>query len=50
MVQDSTELLYWVDFRNYIHYDEASNTYTFDPELPQRARESFEMWLKQRDK
>lgn len=47
MVKGNTELLYWVNYIDYIHYVEDSDTYTFDQELPQRARESFEMWLKQ---
>ena len=47
MVKSETELLYWTHFTDYIHYDEDSDTYIYDPELPQRARESFEAWLKQ---
>ena len=47
MVKSSSELLYWVQYRKLIHYNEASDTYEYDPGLPQRARDSFEMWLKQ---
>ena len=42
-----TELLYWTDFDQYIHYDEKTDSYFYDPELPERARISFENWLKQ---
>lgn len=49
MVRSSTELLYWVQFRDLIHYVEASDSYVYDDNLPQRARDSFEMWLKQRN-
>ena len=42
-----TELLYWHKYRQFIHYNEETNTYYFDPELPERAKKSFEAWLKQ---
>ncbi len=42
-----SELLYWIDFKQYIHYNESTNTYSYDSELPERARKSFEAWLKQ---
>ena len=45
-----TELLYWLDFDQYIHYDESTKTYYYDPDLPQRAKNSFEAWLAQVDK
>lgn len=45
----SSELLYWEDYSQYIHYDEKTNSYYYDPELPERARISFEMWSKQVD-
>ena len=44
-----TELLYWLDYKQYIHYDKNTRAYYYDPELPERARMSFEMWLKQND-
>lgn len=43
----SSELLYWVDYKQYIHYVEETNSYRYDAELPDRARKSFEEWLKQ---
>ena len=46
-MEKNTELLYWVNFKQYIHYDPETNTYTYDPEIPERARISFENWLKQ---
>ena len=46
-MQRYTELLYWHNYRQYIHYDEKKGTYYYDPELPERARISFERWLKQ---
>lgn len=42
-----TELLYWVKFRQFIHYDKKNDKYYYDSELPERARKSFEDWLKQ---
>lgn len=42
-----TELLYWFAFRDLIHYDEKTNTVIYDPELPERARISYEMWRSQ---
>ena len=48
-MQRSTELLYWCDFDQFIHYDESTDTYHYDPELPERARVSFENWLKQKN-
>ena len=42
-----TELLYWVKFRQYIHFDEKTGKVTYDPELPERARISYEMWRSQ---
>ena len=42
-----SELLYWLDYKQYIHYDEKTDTYDYDPELPERARKSFEAWRKQ---
>ena len=42
-----TELLYWLDFSQYIHYNEEDDTYYYDEELPERARKSFEAWKKQ---
>lgn len=44
-----TELLYWDKFIQYIHYDEENDSYYYDPELPERAKKSFEDWLKQQD-
>lgn len=46
-MERNTELLYWLKYRNYIHYDEKTDTYRYDPELPERARKSFEEWKKQ---
>ncbi len=45
-----TESLYWVDYRQYIKYDEKTQSYVYLPELPDRARVSFENWRKQRKK
>ena len=42
-----TELLYWLQFKQYIHYDEKTDTYYYDKELPERAKISFEKWLEQ---
>lgn len=42
-----TELLYWRQYKQFIHYDKKKNSYYYDPELPERARKSFEKWLKQ---
>ena len=42
-----TELLYWLDFSQYIHYNEEDDTYYYDEELPERARKSFEAWKEQ---
>ena len=44
-----TELLYWHKYRDMIHYDKKADTYYYDPELPERARKSFEAWLAQAD-
>lgn len=41
-----TELLYWCDYDQYIHYDKNTDTYSYDPDMPKRARKSHEMWLK----
>ena len=41
-----TELMYWYDYRNLIYYDEASDTYTYDPKIPERAKKSHIEWLK----
>lgn len=46
-MKNNTEILYWVKYRQYIHYDEKTNTYHYDPELPERARRSHEEWRKQ---
>ncbi len=48
-MERSSELLYWVTYSQYIHYDEETDSYYYDPELPERARISFEMWSKQVD-
>lgn len=45
-----TELLYWHKYRDYIHYDESTDSYYYDQELPERAKKSFEAWLAQVDK
>lgn len=45
-----SELLYWREFRDLIYYDKKTNTYSYDPKLPERARKSHENWLKQLDK
>lgn len=42
-----TELLYWKKYKQYIHYNEKEKSYYYDPELPERAKRSFEAWLKQ---
>lgn len=42
-----SELLYWLDYKQYIHYDEKTDKYNYDSGLPERARKSFEAWLKQ---
>lgn len=42
-----TELLYWLKFKQYIHYDKSRDEYHYDSELPERAKKSFENWLKQ---
>lgn len=44
-----TELLYWHRYSEYIHYDQETDSYHYDPELPDRARSSFEAWLKQKN-
>lgn len=41
------ELLYWYDYRKYIYYDELTDTYTYDPKMPERAKKSHIAWLKQ---
>lgn len=41
-----TEVLYWADYDDYVHYDEKTGAYTFDPEFPIRARMSFGLWRK----
>lgn len=46
-MERSTELLYWRQYKQYIHYDEKTQKYYYDPELPERARKSFEAWLNQ---
>ena len=46
-MKTQSELLYWMDYDQYIHYNEQSDTYYYDPELPERARKSFEDWLEQ---
>lgn len=43
----SSELLYWVQYRDLIHYNKSTNTYYYDPGLPEKAQLSFEKWLKQ---
>ncbi len=47
MMKRTSELLYWVQFRKMIHYSKETNSYSYDPELPERARKSFEAWRKQ---
>lgn len=42
-----SELLYWMDYMELIHYDEKTKKCTYDPKLPERARKSFEKWLKE---
>ena len=42
-----TELLYWVDFKQYIHYNEETDSYYYDSDIPERVKNSFEAWLKQ---
>lgn len=44
-----SDILYWVKYRDMIHYDEKTDTVSYDPDLPERARISYEMWLKQDD-
>ena len=46
-MERSSELLYWHKYSQFIHYDEKTRSYYYDPELPERARKSFEEWLKQ---
>lgn len=48
-MKKNSELLYWLDFKQYIHYDSETNSYTYDPKLPERAKMSHIAWLKQRD-
>lgn len=43
----SSELLYWMDYKQYIHYNKKTDSYYYDSGLPERARKSFEAWLKQ---
>lgn len=44
-----SELLYWTKYRDFIHYNEKTNSYFYDKELPERAKQSFEKWLLQFD-
>lgn len=41
------ESLFWVKYRQYIHFDQDTKEYVYDPELPDRAKRSFELWLKE---
>lgn len=45
-----TELLYWIEFKHLIHYNELEDKYEYDEELTERARKSFEAWLEQVEK
>ena len=42
-----TELLYWLQYKDMIHFDKKANEYYFDDDCPQRAIDSFKAWLKQ---
>lgn len=42
-----SELLYWRQYEKYIHYDEKKGVYVYDKKLPERAKKSFEAWIKQ---
>ena len=46
-MERNTELLYWVKYRQYIHYNEESDSFSYDSELPERAKKSHDDWLKQ---
>lgn len=48
-MERNTELLYWHNYKDYIHFDESTNTYYYDPGIPERAKKSFEDWLAQVD-
>jgi len=37
---------YWIQFKEFIYYDEEKDEYIFDPNLQEKARESFEEWEK----
>lgn len=45
-MKKSTETLYWVDYKQFIHYNEKTDVYSFDKEMPEKAIESFKLWLK----
>ena len=47
-MERNTVLLYWFEYRHLIHYDEKTDTVSYDPELPERARKSYEMWRNQK--
>ena len=42
----SRERMYWMKYKQYIHYDKKTNKYSYDPEMPAKAKLSFEKWLK----
>lgn len=45
-MERESEYLYWVPYRQFIHYNEETDSYSYDSELPEFARTSFEKWLK----
>jgi len=47
MMSKSSELLYWKNYKQYIHYDKEKDKYYYDPEIPERAKKSHEKWLKE---
>ena len=47
MMTMRTELLYWHKFKDKIHDDDPKHV-TYDKDLPERAKKSYEAWKKQR--
>jgi len=43
-MQRYTELLYWLKYRDKIHYDDKLEDVVFDEGVPQRAIDSFYAW------
>ena len=39
------EIMYWVKFKEMIHFDIRTKEYSFDDGVPERAKKSFVMWI-----